>query len=335
MAFIKQRTVNSLTSDFNTGPMKKILLSGLIVFWFTQGMAQYSVSLKMNLEKNKVYRLQSVSEQTVSQTVNGNQQNVDLKVDYSLSVKMIDATADFIVTEIHFDTLMTNTNSMGKIVSISSAVEGDIKSSETSGVLSCIMNRLSKSALYVKMDFTGKPIEIINSKMLPSLILKDTGSITLTGPVSVAVKTQIANMINDNNLKTMIGGFTWRLPDKQVSPGDEWNITQQIGSGGMDLEIITRYHLIGIQGNKANISSESNIRAAANAAPIQSGGATIVYDNLKGMSKSTMVIDSRTGLIIEEDAKSHIFGSLAISAPGVNMQMPMDINGESRIRSLQ
>ncbi len=315
--------------------MKKILLSGLIVFWFTQGMAQYSVSLKMNLEKNKVYRLQSVSEQTVSQTVNGNQQNVDSKVDYSLSVKMIDATADFIVTEIHFDTLMTNTNSMGKIVSISSAVEGDIKSSETSGVLSCIMNRLSKSALYVKMDFTGKPIEIINSKMLPSLILKDTGSITLTGPVSVAVKTQIANMINDNNLKTMIGGFTWRLPDKQVSPGDEWNITQQIGSGGMDLEIITRYHLIGIQGNKANISSESNIRAAANAAPIQSGGATIVYDNLKGMSKSTMVIDSRTGLIIEEDAKSHIFGSLAISAPGVNMQMPMDINGESRIRSLQ
>jgi hypothetical protein len=228
-----------------------------------------------------VYLLKSVSEQTVTQTVNGNQQTVDSRVDYTLSLKMIDVTPDFMITEIHFDTLVTNTNSMGITVSFSSTVEGNIKSSETGDIMSFIMNRLSKNALYVKMDFTGRLIEIVNVKMLSDLVMEDTSSITLTGLMAAAVKTQIANTISDDNLKTMIGMFTWCLPGKQVSAGDDWNVTQQTNSGGMALDIITTYHLDGINGNYANITAESNIKAAENAVPIQSGGASVTYDNLQ------------------------------------------------------
>ena len=32
-------------------------------------------------------------------------------------------------------------------------------------------------------------------------------------------------MISDNTLKTMIEMFTYYLPGKQVSPGDNWNVT--------------------------------------------------------------------------------------------------------------
>jgi hypothetical protein len=289
----------------------------------------------MNLEKNKVYRLKSVSEQTITQTVNGVQQTTDSKVNYTLSLKMIDATADFMITEVHFDTLITNTNTMGKLITISSVNEGDIKSTEIADVLSCIMNRLSKNALYVKMDFAGKPIEIVNSKMMSDIITKDTSSITLAGQTAAAVKKQIINMVSDNDLKTMIGMFTWCLPGKQVSTGDNWNVTQQMNSGGMMLDITTTYHLDGLNGNNANITVESNIKAAANADPIESGGAKVTYDDLKGLNKSTMVIDIRTGLIVEDNAKTHITGNLGISAPGFSMQMPMDISGESKVIALQ
>jgi hypothetical protein len=248
---------------------------------------------------------------------------------------MIDATADFMITEVHFDTLITNTNTMGKVVTMSSVSEGDIKSAETADVMSCIMNRLSKNALYVKMDFTGKPFEIVNIKMLPDLILKDTSSITLTGLTGTAVKKQIINMISDNSLKTMIEMFTWCLPGKQVTTGDNWNVAQEMNSGGMMLDIVTTYHLDGLNGNNANITVESNIKAAENANPIESGGAKVTYDDLKGLSKSNMVIDIRTGLIVEDKAKTHITGNLGISAPGFSMQMPMDINGESKVIALQ
>jgi hypothetical protein len=171
--------------------------------------------------------------------------------------------------------------------------------------------------------------------MLPDLIMKDTSEITLEGQVATAVKTQIVNMVSDNSLKTMIGMFTWFLPARQISVGESWNMTQQMNSGGMELEIITTYHLDGVNGNNANLTVESGIKAVENAAPIQSGGATVTYNDLKGLSKATMVIDIRTGLLVEEKGKTHITGNLGISAPGFSMQMPMDINGESKVVALQ
>jgi proteasome assembly chaperone (PAC2) family protein len=315
--------------------MKKILLSSVAVLFCISLMAQNNVNLKMNLEKNKVYRFSSVSEQTIIQTVNGNQQTIESKTNYAVSLKMVDATADFMVTEVHFDTLITNTNSMGKMVNISSVNEGNIKSTETADVMSYIMNRMSKNALYIKMDFAGKVLEIVNSKMLSDVIMKDTSSITLTDPIGSGIKSQIKNLISDNTLKTMIEMFTHYLPGKQVSKGDKWNVTVSTNSGGMILDIITDYHLDGINGNAANITAESNIKAAENAAPMIAGGATITYDDIKGLSKSTMVIDTRTGLLVEDTAKIHIAGNLGVSAPGMSMQIPMDINGTSKVIALQ
>jgi len=315
--------------------MKKILLSFVAVMFCVSIMAQNSANLKMNLEKNKVYRFHSSSEQTISQTINGNQQTTESKVNNTISIKMIDATADFIITEVHFDTLKTSTNTMGKIINISSVVEGNIQSSEIADVLSCIQNRLTKNALYVKMDYTGKPFEIINLKMFSDLVMKDTSSITLTGPMATGVKKQLAGMADDQTLKTLIGIFTHFLPAKQVSTGDNWNVPEQSNSGGMTLDIITSYHLDGITGNAATVTAESNIRVPENAAPMESGGVKITYNDLKGLSKSNMVIDTQTGLIISESAKTHIAGNMGISAPGMSMQIPLDIDGESKVVALK
>jgi hypothetical protein len=298
-------------------------------------MAQNGVILKLNLEKNKVYRFSSASEQTVSQTINGNQQTTETKTNNTVSIKMVDATTDFMIAEVRFDSIVYNNNAMGKTTIVSSVSEGNIKSSEDSDVLSSIMNRLSKNALYIKLDFTGKVLEIINSKMLSDVIMKDTSSITLTGPMASGVKAQIKNMVSDNALKTMVEVFTYNLPGKQVTKGENWKITLNTNSGGMSLNIITNYHLNGVSGNTADITAESNIKAAQNAAPMEAGGAKITYDDLNGLSKSSMVIDTRTGLVVENKAKTHISGNLGITGPGYSMQMPMDISGESRVIALQ
>jgi hypothetical protein len=315
--------------------MKKILLSGIIVLLSVSIMAQNGVNLKMNLEKNKVYRLKSSSNQAITQTINGNQQTTETKVDYTLSLKMIDATADFLVTEIHIDTMKTNTNAMGKTIIVNSAVEGDLKSAEMADVLSCFANRLSKNALYVKMDFSGKVIEIVNAKMLSDVIMKDTSSITLAGMVGTGVKKQITEMISVKSLETVIEMFTYHLPGKHVSAGDNWDINVTTTTGGMSLDINTKYHLDAMNGNSANLTVESVIKTSANAAPIISGPATVTYDDINGISKSTMVIDTGTGLVTDDKAKTHIAGNLGISGPGFSMTMPMDINGESKVVAIQ
>lgn len=225
---------------------------------------------------------------------------------------MIDATSNFMIAEVHFDTLRTNTNSMGKISSMSSVSEGDIKSTEAAGVMSYIMNRLSKNALYIKMDFSGKVIDVANAKMISDVIMKDTSFIALTGPMAAGIKTQIASLVSTRTLTTMVEMFTHYLPGKQVSTGETWNVTITTNPGGMILDVITDYHLDGVNGDVANITAESNIQAGANAAPMQAGGAKITYDDIKGLSKSNMVGKTvkklNRAVEVESDSKTQTIG---------------------------
>lgn len=314
--------------------MKRIILSCLAVL-FGISLAAQTAMLRMNPEKNKVYKMRSVSEQTVTQTMNGNQQTTNADVTYVMSLRMMDSTPDFIVAEVHFDTLSTRTNAMGMVINSTSTSEGDIKSTKTEDILSYVMNRISKNPMFVKLDFTGKPIEVVNSKMISDMVLKDTGSITLEGIQATAIKSQLMGMVSDNNLKTIIEGFTWCLPGRQIRQGEEWNISQKTTSGGMMLDINTTYHLNNMKENYADVTVESAIKASENAAPIKSGGATVTYGNLQGLSKGSMIIDTNTGLVVSNKAKTHITGDLGISAPGFSMNIPMDISGESYVETLK
>ncbi|HQG37311.1 MAG TPA: DUF6263 family protein [Bacteroidales bacterium] len=314
--------------------MKKFLFFVFSVLFGLQVVAQQSVSLKLNLEKNRTYRLRSVTHQTVTQTVSGNQQTVESDVLYTFSLKMLDVTPEFIVTEIHFDTITTKTNTMGKIENISSTRECNIKSSEAGEIMSCVMNKLSRNAIFAKLDYTGQPIEILNASLISGMILQDTSSITLTGPVASALKSQIVQTVSENSLKTMIKGFTYYLPGNKVNIGDKWKIFDQVNSGGMLLTITSECQLKEVKGSNASITIESNIKPPENAPPIQSGGATVSYNTLTGITMSNMIIDINTGLVVENKSKTRISGNLSISAPGFSMEMPMDINGETLVTAV-
>jgi hypothetical protein len=309
--------------------MKKTFFAALFVLTGASLIAQNTVDLKLNLEKNKVYRFMTTSEQAISQTINGVQQNTAVNSVYAASIKMVESTPGFIVAEVRFDTIRTITNAMGKVTAIESSKEGNMSSSDMSDVLSCIMNRLSRNSLYVKMDYAGKVIELINASMLSGILLKDTASIT--GSMASVTKAQVLGMVNEKALKTMAEMFTGNLPGRQVRTGDTWTLTINSNSGGMLLDIITSYKLGNISGSNASISAESNIQPSANAAPMNYGGASVNYDDLKGLGKTEMVIDSRTGLVVESSSKTHIAGNLHISVQNNNIELPMEINGESKM----
>ncbi len=312
--------------------MKKILLTCISVLLGIAVVAQSTANLKMNLEKNKVYRIKSTSESTLSQTVNGMQQTTNIKTNFTIAIKMVDASADFLVAEVRFDTLVTNTNAMGKKVNINSASEGNIKSTEMADVMSCIMNRLSKSALFVKMNYSGKVIEIVNSKMLSEVILKDTAGIT--GETASITKMQIKNTVSDKALRSMVEIFTNNLPGKQVASGDKWDVTATMNSGGMSLDIITSYNLDGIKDNTAKMTAESAIKASENAEPLVYGPAIITYGDLKGSGKSNILMDTHTGLLTENTSKTHITGNLSVSVQGMNLTIPMEMDGETKFVAL-
>jgi hypothetical protein len=132
----------------------------------------------------------------------------------------------------------------------------------------------------------------------------------------------------------MIEAVTWNLPGREVNKGDNWQIIQKMNTGGMALDIVTNSRLDNVKEQIASITAQSDIKAVPNAAPIRSGGATVSYDDLQGMSKTTLLIDIRTGLPLESSVKTSISGNLGVSAPGVSMQIPLTINGETKVKAL-
>jgi hypothetical protein len=315
--------------------MRKLFLAFTLTMFCASLIAQNGVNLRLSPEKNKVYRFNVTSEQIILQTVNGNQQTIESRTENTMSFKMMDATPNFIVAEVRFDSLSARTNTMGKTVIMTSTVQGNIQSKETADIMSYVMNRLSKTPAYVKIDFTGKVIEIVNGKMISDMIMKDTASVTLTGPMGAAIKTQIKNMVAESTLKQMVESFTRYMPGKAVSKGETWTVSETSNSGGMSLDIATIFKLEGISGDIANMTAETTIKASVNAPPMNAGGGTITYDNLKGLGKSTATADTRTGLVVDLNSKTHIAGNLSFSMPGMSMDIPMDITSESKVAAIR
>jgi len=65
-----------------------------------------------------------------------------------------------------------------------------------------------------------------------------------------------------------------------------------------------------------------------------SGPAKLTYNDMKGINKSNMGIDTPNGLLAEAKTKSYIVGNLEINYPGGSMQMPMDISNDSRVTGI-
>ena len=70
-------------------------------------------------------------------------------------------------------------------------------------------------------------------------------------------------------------------------------------------------------------------------------GSTCLYgagvrgdDLVHSIQLSQSVIDTSTGLLITQKAKSHIAGNLGVTVPGMNMVIPMDINGITTVDAL-
>ncbi len=315
--------------------MKIISAFLMTLFLCAAATGQQKTDLKLNLEKNKTYRLRSVTEQTIIQTINGNQQTIESGATYVLSLKMVDANRAFMVAEIHIDTLASKTNTMGKTVVMTSASAGNVESKETSDIMSYFMNRITQNPVYAKIDSTGKVIELINSKMLSDMILRDTGKITVTGPTAPALKKQVADLVGNTSLINIIEMFTHYLPGKEVETGDKWNIITTTNAGGMSLDITSACQLNQVSGGLADISVESAIKAAPNAAPMEMGSAKITYDDISGLTKSTLHVNAQTGLMENLASNTHITGNLSVSMPGMSMQIPMDITSTGKINRME
>jgi hypothetical protein len=307
--------------------MKKIVTTCIAISVSVLLMAQTPVNLKFNLAKDKTYRLKSSSTENTTVTYGGTPQQIETKSISSVSIKPINLGADFVIAEVRFDTIMT-TISMPKM-ELNSTKPGKLSSNDPSEVMNCIMNRLSKAVFNVKFSLSGKVLEISNLKANADAITQGIDS--LQGQMAMA-KGRITAMASEAAIKGMIEIITGYLPGKEIVTGDKWTSSIILNSGGIGMNMTYNYKLKKVTGTQAEITGDVTVEPASQT-PTEMNGAQISYD-VRGLGKSTLTVDAKTGWILKATIKTHNQGNMNIKMQGNDMQMPVETDGTTEIISL-
>lgn len=303
--------------------MKKftLLLIACLTYAF---LTAQSTELKYNLEANKTYRLKNSSvDNTTAQGM-----NTESKTDIVISIKPINLEEDFFIASVKFDT-MNITNSM-PAMKIESANEGDLTSSDPTVALNAIINRLCSNELIVRLDYTGKVLDVVNYDAVSKNIF--TGIDQLEGQTKTVVEMQANIMASKDMISSMIEGTLHILPGKEVNTGDEWKIELLISAGGMKMKITTDYKLTSIDGNKATVEGK-NVIVPASDEPMMMNGMSIT-SNIQGMGKINYIVDTETGFIISGSSEMQSSGTNTINAQGQTVEVQVEKISESTIKAL-
>lgn len=305
--------------------MKQLFLIAVAIFVSVSLMAQAPVNLKLNLEKNKTYRLKSTAQQNITVTYGGTTQQVETNTTVNFSLKPLSMEGDFILADIKFDT--TNLKVSMPAMVITSTKPGSLTSGNPNDAMNCILNRYSKAVFNVKLSQTGKVIEISNIKEISAELNKSLDS--LQGQLAT-VKGQLSQMVSESAIKGTIETITGFLPGKPVNVGEKWDSNIKMAGSGMAMSINSSYKLKKVTGNMAEIAGDVTIEPVSQES---SQNAQMSYD-VRGLGKTTLTVDIKTGLISKTTSKYHLQGNMTVKAQGNEMQMPIEVDSETVVTAL-
>jgi hypothetical protein len=257
-------------------------------------------------------------------TVQGMERKTETISTSYFSLKMLDSKPDFFLAEVKFDTIKTKVSMPP--MDLNSAEKGDINSQDPIEVTKCVLNRLSNSTIVAKIAYTGHVQEIMNHAMIEKTVLDGLDS--LKGQAAMA-KGQLEGLAKKESLVGMIEGVTAHLPNKEVKKGDKWESSFVSHSGGVGMAFSNSLVLNEISKTNATIAGDIIVEPAS-AEPTMMNGAEITNE-LRGLGKSTMEVDPKTGWLVSANSKIQLSGNMLVKAPGQDMTIPIEtqISSES------
>jgi len=296
--------------------MKTIISSVFVALLAISLQAQTPITLKLNLEKDKMYKVKSTGKQTMQITASGQLFNINVTTNNVISYKVQKQDNDIMDIEFKFDTIATKTDSpMGNVETNSAKPAGNDPTEK-------IMNKLSMYTIIAKISTSGKFIEFVNYPKFKDNILFVLDSIPATKRDQAKM---IADaLIQESAIRTRIEPLFAYLPEKSVKTGDVWETTFSLTANSGTLMSLNTFILNGKENNLAKISGKSEIESLPSNDPLAQ-----MTQDLKGTLTSDGTIDLTTGLISNNTSKGHIEGAMTMKSNNTEMKVKMDSQSET------
>lgn len=302
--------------------MKKLILSTFFALAVISLMAQSPVSLKLNLEKGKVYKAKSTSVQKMQMTYGGQPMNMDITSNRVVSFTVLKQEGNVMDIEFGFDTIASKT--------VSPMMNKEMNSTKPAGndPLDKLMNKISANKIVAKISTDGKFVEFVTYPKFKDNVMMVLDSIP-AGKRDQAKK--IADMLlKESAVKSMIEPFFAYLPEAAVKAGDTWETSYISSSNGLSMIILNTYNLKGIENGVATFSGKSDIEALPNTDPNAQ-----MSQELKGTLTFDGTIDVVTGLNLRNTAKGRMEGTTTVKNNGQEMKIPIVMDSQTETNILK
>jgi hypothetical protein len=306
---------------FRMGVLAVVMAIALFV---TPGEAADKIQYRLRLQKGQKYYLKTITEQKISQTIMGQQQNIEQTFGIAMDFDVVDVN-DRGVVEICYVyrwSKFRQKGPMGEMVYDSAQKDPNVQPM-AQGFAALIGEtfslKMTPEGRVEKVEGTDKIRENIQKK-LPSGIMRQQAMMSLQQYIDAGAIKQIAE------------SSAAMYPDRPVGVGDSWSKKVSIEQGfAMIVE-----NTITVKERKNNVARmeiTSVIEPNPKAKPMDMGAMKVSYQ-LSGTQKGTMSLDERTGLFVRSKMEQQMSGQVTMSAAGAEsggMAIPMKIEGVTTV----
>ncbi|MGE5598630.1 MAG: DUF6263 family protein [Bacteroidota bacterium] len=266
--------------------------------------AAEGLTLRLRLTKGQTYRVTTVSEQRIKQTIFGFEQEMNQTIVIGYRVEVTAVDADGIMTmRFIYDTYRVRQESAGNVQEYDSARPDADAPPALQGYAALI-----GLGFDAKCDTLGRLVEIsgldemidglLDRMNLPEGVDRDQLAETMRG------------QYGDEAMKRSMGMFFCQYPEAPLAVGDEWTQEMRVNQG-IPMAVANTYTLAGRQGGLATLKVHSIIAPDGEDSAIEMSGMEIRLA-LAGEQEGTIELDEATGLTIRARLTQKVEGEMTL-----------------------
>lgn len=265
--------------------------------------------LKFDLEKGKGYDYEMII--NMDQEIMGQPMKMDMTTYYSMDVSGDEGGIKTIISSFERFKMKTSVAGMNIDVDTDEEIKGDSSDLKTNplGAINKMFGALKGQKFTMKVNPEGKITEVTGFENMAENMANSLG---LDKEEKEEMMKGFKGQFNADEIKQNLERFWYIFPNKEVKVGDSWDKTT-VMSGKMPGTYKSTYKVTEIEGDMVTLDEISKIQSKE--------GEAI---SLTGEVKGTLVVDSKSGLVVTADQDM----DMKASAQG----MSFDIKGKSKIK---
>lgn len=278
------------------------------------------IQYQMRFKEGEKYYMRFVAEQKISQTILGQEQNMDqtIGLGLDLDVKNVEPNGNVWLSYTYRWAKLIQTGAGGKVV-YDSSQKGLPAPPMAQGFAALLEEKFS-----LKTTPQGRIEEIEGLQA----IRNNVGKKLPEGPMKEAMMMGIKQFINEEGIKEMMESSMAIYPDKPVGIGDSWKKTLTLTQNA-PITVENEWILKDRKDGVSFIEVKSSIKSDPKAQPTGMGSTKVSYE-LSGKQKGLIEIEESTGRLISSKTNQEMSGQIKVEVAGQQSQqppIPMKIDG--------